>query len=43
MDLLKVRSEGRFVPAGDKITICGTFIETDNSTGLSKKIVPFQM
>ena len=37
------RSEGRFVPAGDKITICGTFIETDNSTGLSKKIVPFQM
>ena len=37
------RSEGRFVPAGDKITICGTFIETDNSTGLSKKIVPFQI
>ena len=37
------RSEGRFVPAGDKITICGTFIETDNSTGLCMKIVPFQM
>ncbi len=37
------RSEGRFFPASHKITICGTFIETDNSTGLSVKIVPFQI
>tara|TARA_Y100001970_G_C14142457_1_gene807943 strand:- start:607 stop:1395 length:789 start_codon:yes stop_codon:yes gene_type:complete len=37
------RSEGRFFPASDKITICGTFIETDDSTGLSSKILPFQI
>ena len=37
------RSEGRFFPAGEKITICGTFVETDDSTGLSLKIQPFQI
>ncbi len=37
------RSEGRFFPASDKITICGTFIETNDSTGLSSKILPFQI
>jgi len=37
------RSDGRFFPASDKITVCGTFVETDDSTGLSLKIVPFQM
>ena len=37
------RSEGRFFPAGNKVTICGTFIETDDNTGLSSKIVPFQI
>ena len=37
------RSEGRFFPASEKITICGTFVETDDSTGLSLKILPFQV
>ena len=37
------RSESRFFPADNKITICGTCIEIDDSTGLSLKIVPFQM
>ena len=42
MDLLRVIDQrADLFPAGEKITICGTFIETDNSTGLSKKIVPF--
>jgi len=37
------RTDGRFFPASDKITVCGTFVETDDSTGLSLKILPFQM
>ncbi len=37
------RSEGRFFPAGNRVTICGTYIEIDDSTGLSLKIAPFQM
>ncbi len=37
------RPEGRFFPAEGKITICGAFIETDDKTGLSKKIEPFQI
>jgi Uncharacterized protein conserved in bacteria len=37
------RSEGRFFPASEKITICGTFLETDDNTGLSLKILPFQV
>tara|TARA_B100001175_G_C19354966_1_gene564242 strand:+ start:54 stop:842 length:789 start_codon:yes stop_codon:yes gene_type:complete len=37
------RAEGRFIPAEGKITICGTFIETDDKTGLSLKIEPFQI
>jgi hypothetical protein len=37
------RSEGRFFPAGGKITICGAFIETDDKSGLSLKIEPFQI
>jgi 2',3'-cyclic-nucleotide 2'-phosphodiesterase len=37
------RAEGRFFPAGEKITICGVFIETDDKTGLSIKIEPFQI
>ena len=37
------RSEGRYFPASDKITVCGTFVETDDSTGLSLKIEPFQL
>ena len=37
------RSESRFFPADNKITICGTYIEIDDSTGLSLKIAPFQM
>jgi hypothetical protein len=37
------RSEGRFFPAEGKVTICGTYIETDDKTGLSLKIQPFQI
>ena len=37
------RAEGRFFPAAEKITICGAFIETDDKTGLSVKIEPFQI
>ena len=37
------RAEDRFFPADEKITICGAFIETDDKTGLSVKIEPFQI
>ena len=37
------RAESRFFPADEKITICGAFIETDDKTGLSVKIEPFQI
>ncbi len=36
------RSEGRFTPAKQNIFICGAFIETDDQTGLAKKIVPIK-
>jgi len=37
------RAEGRFTPADGNVIICGTYIEVDDRTGLSSKIVPFQM
>ena len=37
------RAEGRFFPADGKTTISGAFIETDDKTGLSLKIDPFQI
>ena len=37
------RTEGRFRPAEGQISICGAIIETDDKTGLSKKIQPFQI
>ena len=37
------RAEGRFLPSKGKITISGAFIETDDMTGLSLKIEPFQI
>ncbi len=37
------RLEGRFVPADGQITVCGAFIESDDNTGLAKKIEPFQV
>ena len=37
------RSEGRFFPAEGHITVCGAYIETDDRTGLSMKIEPFQI
>ncbi len=37
------RSEGRFFPAEGKVTISGSYIETDDKTGLSLKILPFQI
>ena len=37
------RAEGRFFQADEKITISGAFIETDDKTGFSIKIEPFQI
>ena len=37
------RSEGRFFPAEGKVTLCGAYIESDDKTGLSVKIEPFQI
>ena len=37
------RSEGRFFPAEGEVTVCGAYIETDDKTGLSLKIEPFQI
>ena len=37
------RAEGRFFPAEGQVTICGSLIETDDMTGLSKNIHPFQI
>ena len=37
------RSEGRFFPAEGEVTICGTYIETDDNTGISLKIEPFKI
>jgi len=37
------RAEGRYIPANGKVTVCGAYIETDDKTGLSLKIEPFQM
>ncbi len=34
------RAEGRFIPAKGDINICGAIIETDDTTGLSKNIIP---
>ena len=32
------RADGRFVPASENVTICGAFIDIDNTTGLARKI-----
>ena len=37
------RAEGRFFPAEGHITVSGAYIETDDKTGLSLKIEPFQI
>ena len=37
------RADGRFFPAEGKITVSGVYIETDDKTGLSLKIQPFQI
>ncbi len=37
------RPEGRFHVADGRATVCGTYIETDDKTGLSLKIQPFQL
>ena len=37
------RAEGRFFPAEGHITVSGAYIETDDRTGLSLKIEPFQI
>ena len=37
------RSEGRFFPAEGEVIICGAYIKTDDNTGLSLKIEPFQI
>ena len=30
----------RFTPANGEATLCGTFVETDDKTGLTKSVVP---
>ena len=37
------RPEGRFTPATGKILMCGAYLETDDKTGFSRKIEPFQI
>ena len=37
------RSEGRFSPASGSGKVCGTYIESDDNTGLAKEIEAFQM
>lgn len=40
--LTKMNKE-RYSPAGGEATICGTFIETDDQTGLAKRIEPVRI
>ena len=37
------RTDGRFFPAQGNVTISGTFVESDDNTGLALKIEPFQL
>ena len=37
------RSEGRFTPAEGEGKVCGSFIESDDITGLAKNIEAFQI
>ena len=37
------RSEGRFTPANGEGTVCGSFIVSDDNTGLAKNIEAFQI
>ena len=37
------RAEGRFSPADGQGTMCGSFVESDDKTGLAKKIEVFQL
>ena len=37
------RAEGRFVPAEGEAEICGSFIESDDNTGLAKHIESFKL
>ena len=37
------RIEGRFIPANGAGKLCGSFIETDDKTGLAKRIETFQI
>ena len=37
------RQEGRFVPGNGKGTLCGVFIDSDDNSGLAKKIETFQI
>ena len=35
--------KGRFTPADDAATLCGTFVETDDQTGLARRIAPIRI
>tara|TARA_B100000686_G_C16615899_1_gene876436 strand:+ start:368 stop:1159 length:792 start_codon:yes stop_codon:yes gene_type:complete len=37
------RKEGKFTPSSGQISICGTYLETDDKTGFSRKIEAFQI
>jgi len=34
--------KARFTPAEGEATLCGTYVETDNTTGLAKKVMAFR-
>jgi len=34
---------GRFTPASGPATVCGVFVETDDATGLAKRIEPIRV
>ncbi|MGZ3404556.1 MAG: YmdB family metallophosphoesterase, partial [Phenylobacterium sp.] len=36
-------SGGRFKPAEGPATVCGVFVETDNATGLARRVEPIRI
>jgi calcineurin-like phosphoesterase len=36
-------SGGRYKPAGGPATVCGVFVETDDATGLARRVEPIRI
>jgi calcineurin-like phosphoesterase len=36
-------ANGRFTPAEGEATLCGVAVETDDSTGLARKVAPLRL